>query len=113
MQESYVRIKHLAELKGISISELQETLGFGKTAIFKWNSEEKTPKIDKFIKIADYFDVSVDYLLCRTNHPEMRKPSYKPSTYRIVEILETMSLEEKDTEALVGFLQVFKGYIQK
>lgn len=113
MQESYKRVKQLAELNDISITELQKVLGLGKTSLYKWNYEDKIPKIDKFIKIADYFNVSVDYLLCRTDRPEMRTPVYKPSTYRIAQILEAMPLEDKDTDAIVEFLGVFNKYIKK
>lgn len=113
MQESYKRVKQLAELNNMSITELQKVLGLGKTSLYKWNYEDKIPKIDKFIKIADYFNVSVDYLLCRTDRPEMQTPVYKPSTYRIVDRLETMSLEDKDLEAILGLIKVLKDYIQK
>ena len=51
--------------KKISVAELERTLGFGNGSISKWNKQ--SPSVDKLNKVADYFDVSVDYLLGRTN----------------------------------------------
>lgn len=58
-------IKDLAVKKKISVAELERTLGFGNGSISKWNKQ--SPSVDKLNKVADYFDVSIDYLLGRTN----------------------------------------------
>lgn len=62
----YHRIKELCLQKGITISRLESDLGFGNSSIKKW---EKTcsPSVDKIVKVASYFDVSVDFLLGRTD----------------------------------------------
>lgn len=62
----YQRIKILCEKRGISISKLESELGFGNSSIKKWE-RVSSPSIDKIIKVASYFDVSVDYLLGRTD----------------------------------------------
>ncbi len=62
----YERIKELCQTKGISIAKLESELGFGNCSIKKWE-RISSPSIDKIIKIATYFDVSVDYLLGRTD----------------------------------------------
>lgn len=62
----YQRIKTLCEKRGISISKLESELGFGNSSIKKWE-RVSSPSIDKIIKVATYFDVSVDYLLGRTD----------------------------------------------
>lgn len=65
--ELYERIKELAANKKISIRQLEEALKFGNGTINRWRSN--TPGVDKIQKVADYFDVSVDYLLGRTDDP--------------------------------------------
>ena len=55
------RIKSLCKEYGISMNKLEETLGFGKGYISKLGSS--TPNTTKIKKIADYFNVSVDYLM--------------------------------------------------
>lgn len=62
----YQRIKTLCEKRVISIAKLESELGFGNSSIKKWE-RVSSPSIDKIIKVASYFDVSVDYLLGRTD----------------------------------------------
>lgn len=62
----YQRIKTLCERNKISIAKLESELGFGNSSIKKWE-RISSPSIDKIVKVAGYFDVSVDYLLGRTD----------------------------------------------
>ena len=62
----YERIKELCHRRGITITKLEADLDFGHSSIKKWKSTS-SPSIDKVIKVATYFDVSVDYLLGQTN----------------------------------------------
>lgn len=55
------RIKSLCKSHGISMNKLEDTLGFGKGYISKLGNS--TPNTAKIKKIADYFNVSVEYLI--------------------------------------------------
>lgn len=55
------RIKSLCKEHEISMNKLEETLGFGKGYISKLGNT--TPNTAKIKLIADYFNVSVDYLM--------------------------------------------------
>lgn len=55
------RIRMLANERGISLSQLESILGFGASTILKW--DKSAPSVDKLEKVAEYFNVSVDYLL--------------------------------------------------
>lgn len=57
------RIRNLCNSKGLTFAELERILGFSNGQIRRW--EKTKPGIDKIQKVADYFDVSVDYLLGR------------------------------------------------
>ena len=57
------RIRNLCNSKGLTFAELERILGFYNGQIRRW--EKTKPGIDKIQKVADYFDVSVDYLLGR------------------------------------------------
>lgn len=57
------RIKELANKQNISISELEKKVGLGAGTVSRW--DVRTPGIDKVTKVADYFNVSTDYLLGR------------------------------------------------
>ena len=55
------RIKSLADTKGISLPALEAELGFGNSTIVKW--KKSTPNADKLNAVAQYFTVTMDYLL--------------------------------------------------
>ena len=54
--------KLLAE-RGISASKMMSALGFSNGLFSQWKSRKQKPSREKLDKIADYFGVSVDYLL--------------------------------------------------
>lgn len=62
----YMRIKELCKKTDITIAELERTLGFGNSSIKKWENTS-SPSVDKIDKIAEYFNVSIDYLLGRSD----------------------------------------------
>lgn len=55
------RIKNLANEQGLSLTTLESKLGFGNGTITKW--DKTTPNADKLNTVAQYFHVSMDYLL--------------------------------------------------
>lgn len=57
------RIKALADARGIALAKLDAELGFGNGTIGKW--DRYAPSSDKLQKVANYFEVSTDYLLGR------------------------------------------------
>ena len=61
------KIKELALKRGISLQKVAEDLGYSINYLY--TLKEKTPKSDRLQKIADYFNVSTDYLLGRTDNP--------------------------------------------
>lgn len=58
-------IKSLAEEQKISVVELEEKLDFSRNSLYAWKRSK--PSVDKLQAVADYFHVSTDYLLGRTN----------------------------------------------
>lgn len=60
----YLKIKELARLKNISVRELEHQLGFSNGTLNKWNN---TAPSDKLETVANFFNVTVDYLLGRTS----------------------------------------------
>ena len=68
---TFEKIKELADKHGISLNILEEKLGFSRNTIY--NMKKSTPNIERVSKIADYFNVSTDYLLGRTENPNIAK----------------------------------------
>ncbi|NTJ83856.1 helix-turn-helix transcriptional regulator [Enterococcus faecium] len=57
------RIKELAKKQGKSLNKVEEDLGYGKNVLYRLKNSN--PSTERLQEIADYFDVSVDYLLGR------------------------------------------------
>ncbi len=57
----FKKILKLAEERGITISHLEKSLGFGNATIKRW--KKSYPRVDRLKKVADYFGVSVEYFL--------------------------------------------------
>ncbi len=66
-----MRLKELRKKKNISQLKLAIDLNLSQNTISRYETGEREPGITELILIADYFQVSVDYLLERTNNPKM------------------------------------------
>ena len=67
MFSTFEKIKELSKKQGVSLQKVAEDLGFSVNYLY--TLKEKTPKSDRLQEIADYFNVSTDYLLGRTDNP--------------------------------------------
>lgn len=72
-QETADLIKNLAKQRNISVSKLLSDCELNKNAIFTMQSSGYFPRVEALMKIADYFEVSVDYLLGRTENPTINR----------------------------------------
>ena len=55
--------------------KLSECCGLGTDCIRKYESGERMPETEALIKVADFFEVSTDYLLGRSDSPYIYNPS--------------------------------------
>lgn len=63
------KLRELREHKGLSQEELGKVLNKTKNNISQYETGKREPDLDTLNKIADFFNVSVDYLLGRTENP--------------------------------------------
>lgn len=68
-----MRLREIRTSKGISQLKLAMELNTSQNTISRYETGEREPGLIELIKIADYFNVSVDFLLERTNNPNMLK----------------------------------------
>lgn len=64
---TFERIKYLANKQGKSLNKVEEDLGYGKNVLYRLKNSN--PSTERLQEIADYFNVSVDYLLGREDNP--------------------------------------------
>ena len=67
------RIKILIKQKNTSAKLVLEELNLNPGFITDINRKGVSPTADKIVRIADYFDVSTDYLLGRTDNPKVNE----------------------------------------
>lgn len=65
------KIKELREIKQITQEELAKYLGVAPQTVYKYEKEINEPDLKTTSKIAEYFNVTADYLLGRTDNPDM------------------------------------------
>ncbi|WP_050699017.1 helix-turn-helix domain-containing protein [Anaeromassilibacillus senegalensis] len=81
------QIKNLCRANKTTIAALERELEFGYGTIHKWRTVN--PGIDKIVKIADFFAISVDELL------ERPQSQYSQETKQLAERYESMSQAEQ------------------
>lgn len=65
-------IKKLASKRNKSLQQVAEDLNFSKNLFYRWKTSD--PKAKDLEKVADYFHVSIDYLMGRTNDKASLSP---------------------------------------
>ncbi|MEV2911018.1 helix-turn-helix transcriptional regulator [Paenibacillus larvae] len=63
------RLKDLRALHNLKQTDVANILGLGVRVIQAYESGDRTPPIEKMVTLADYFDVSLDYLVGRSDDP--------------------------------------------
>lgn len=69
----YNRIRDLREDNDMNQTQIAKILGMSQTGYSKYETGENDVPTLILIKLADFYNVSVDYLLNRTNNKEINK----------------------------------------
>lgn len=90
------RLKELREDKGLKQHEIADILGVGRPTIAGYETKGKQADHDKLKILADYFNVSIDYLLGRTDvkNPDNHKIETKSSRNLNLSGLPNEAIEE-------------------
>ena len=113
MFPTYEKIKELADNRGISLTKLEEDLGYSRNTLYKLKSQK--PNAERISEIADYFHVSTDYLLGRTGNPvianddtiagytsdDLRKMAENAKTF------DGKPLTEEDIDAIQNIIEIY------
>ena len=66
-------LKLLRKGKGHTQIAVQMKTGIEQALLSKFENGERVPPTETLIRLADFYNVSIDYILCRTNNPEVQK----------------------------------------
>ncbi|MCI6026302.1 MAG: helix-turn-helix transcriptional regulator [Oscillospiraceae bacterium] len=85
----------LLEQKGVTPYQVYKATGVAQSSLSDWKNGKSKPKYEKMVKIADYFGVTVDYLLGKPEQKE-KAPALTKKDERDI---------EKRLEAMIGDLE--------
>lgn len=66
-------LKKLRKEKGLTQISLQMKTGIEQALLSKFENGERVPPTETLIKLAEFYGVSIDYILCRTDKKEVNK----------------------------------------
>ncbi|EKG8798776.1 helix-turn-helix transcriptional regulator [Enterococcus faecalis] len=101
------RIKLLAKERGKSLNRIEEELGLPKNVLYRMKTSDNPTK-DRLETLANYFDVSVDYLLGRTDNT---KATAEKKSDDLDDVLDNVMsfdgepLDDHDREVIRAYLK--------
>ncbi|MEG0377847.1 MAG: helix-turn-helix transcriptional regulator [Eubacterium sp.] len=95
------RLKFLRLSKNLTQEKFANIFYLNKSSISKYEKDKNLPENQLLIKIADFFDVSVDYLLCRTAQQKLLPSNPKPMSGE--EFLSSYVFSDEETEAFAAY----------
>ncbi|WP_062513991.1 helix-turn-helix domain-containing protein [Halobacillus sp. KGW1] len=98
------RIKYLRQTQKLTQSEIAEKLNITRGTYAHYEVDKRRPDYDTLQKIADYYNVTTDYLLGRTDQPNLDKPT----EYSFDPLKELNKLFEKYDVQDAGFWDIEK-----
>ena len=81
---TFERIKELAKKQGLSLNALEEKLGYSRNTLYSLKRQKASA--ERMQEIADFFNVSLDYLLGRTDNPAISKDLVTTADGRTVDL---------------------------
>jgi len=105
------RLKALRISKRLTQENFANLFFLNKSSISKYEKDKNLPENQLLIKIADYFEVSVDYLLCRTDQPKLLPSNPKPTTCG--DFLESYVFSNEETDSFSAYFSFPESYKQE
>lgn len=115
MFSTFEIVKDLCEKQGISLNTLEDKLKLGKNSLY--GLKRNQPSAERLQQIADYFNVSTDYLLGRTDNPAIANAKeqffFEGKEVDVEELASTAMrfngkpLTEEDKKAIQNIIEIY------
>ena len=66
-------LKQLRQERQLTQENLAETMCVTSRSVSRWENGVNLPDLPTLIQLADFYGVSIDYILCRTENPEINR----------------------------------------
>ncbi|HEO5725762.1 TPA: helix-turn-helix domain-containing protein [Streptococcus agalactiae] len=111
MFSTFERIKELTKKQGKSLGQVEEDLNYGRNTLYKIKTS--TPNAERVSEIANYFQVSTDYLLGRTDNPNIAKDNQEYTSDDLRKMAEKAKtfdgkpLTDSDIDAIQNIIEIY------
>jgi len=78
LKEVADRLRTLRTSVKLSQTKMAEIVGVNQSSLNRYELNQASPTMETLTRYADYFDVSMDYIFGRTDHPQGKLYEYKP-----------------------------------
>lgn len=67
------RLKEIRKRSGYTQISVQMQTGIEQALLSKFENGERIPPTETLVRLAEFYDVSIDYILCRTEKPDINR----------------------------------------
>lgn len=103
----YERIENLRNSRKISQGKLEKELGFSNGSISKWKNSMPNP--ERLQKIADYFNVSMEYLMDGTEKRDDRQTELSNVYFSLAKEAEQNGIDPRDIRMAIDMIKKLRG----
>ncbi len=100
------KINELLKENGRTQQQMADYLGISQASFYAYTIGKAEPSLEKLIKLADYFDVSLDYLCGRQNKNIVPLDSLTPLQRQAINELRTLS--DDKVNRVIGYIANLK-----
>lgn len=101
------RLKELRESKGLSQKDLAQAFGLSQSTVGNWESGSREPNFKTIKELADFFDVSTDFLLGIANEPKSLDEQLEGINFALWG--EVQDLTDGQKRDVINFVQFIKS----
>ena len=115
MFPTFEKVRELAKKQGLSLNQVEEKLGYSKNTLYSLKRQKVSS--ERLQEIADYFNVSTDYLLGRTDNPAIANSKeqffFEGKEVDVEELASTAMrfngkpLAEEDKKAIQNIIEIY------
>lgn len=115
MFPTFEKVRELAKKQGLSLNQVEEKLGYSKNTLYSLKRQKVSS--ERLQEIADYFNVSTDYLLGRTDNPNIANPKeqffFEGKEVNVEELASTAMrfngkpLSDEDKKAIQNIIEIY------
>ena len=106
------RLKELRLNNGLTLKELGSYIGMAESTVSLYESGKREPDLLTVQKIADYFNVSTDYLLGKTDVPNPELPEEKIELPEGLKFAHLNGIKELDNEDRMELIKMMERMIE-